>query len=66
MAKYHQQLVSLDRLPNAQRPECVPLEQQQRSLKKIQRYPDIPVEEDGLVNDNTKAHRQWLMKIWTK
>jgi hypothetical protein len=64
--KKHQQLVSSDRLPNARRPERVPLEQQQRSLEKNQRYSDIPVEEDGLVNDETKAHRQWLMKIWNK
>jgi hypothetical protein len=47
-------------------PEFVPLEQQQRSLEKVQRYLDAPVEEDGLVNDDTKAHRQWLMRIWNK
>jgi hypothetical protein len=25
-----------------------------------------PVEEDCLVSDDTKAHRQWLMRIWNK
>jgi hypothetical protein len=65
MATFHQQLVLPDRLPHARRPVSVPLAQQQRSLDKIQRYLDTPVEEEGgLINDNTKAHRQWLMKIW--
>ena len=63
MATYYQQIVSSDRLPNARRPEFTPLEQQQKSLEKVQRYLDTPVEEDVLVNDNTKAHHQWLMRI---
>jgi hypothetical protein len=44
----------------------MPLKQQQRSLDKVQAYLNAPVEENGLVNDNTKAHRQWLMRIWNQ
>jgi hypothetical protein len=67
MAAYYRQIVSSGRLPNARRPEFVPLEQQRRSLEKVQRYLDAPVvEEDGLVSDYTRAHRQWLMRIWNK
>jgi hypothetical protein len=66
MATYYQQIVSSERLPNARRPEFMPLEQQRKSLEKVRRYLDPPIEEDGLVNGDTKAHRQWLMKIWNK
>jgi hypothetical protein len=66
MATHHQKIVSSGRLPNGQHSEFALLERQQRSLGKVQRYLDAPVEEDILVNDNTKAHRQWLMRIWNK
>jgi hypothetical protein len=66
MAISYRKIVSLDRLSNARRPELMPSEQQQRSLEKVQRYLDAPVEEDGLCKDDTKAHRQWLMRIWNK
>ena len=66
MATRRQKIVSSGRLPNAQHSEFTLLERQQRSLGKVQRYLDAPVEEDILVNDNTKAHRQWLMRIWNK
>jgi hypothetical protein len=66
MATHRQKIVSSDRLPNTRRSEFTLLERQQRSLGKVQRYLDAPVEEDILVNDNTKAHRQWLMRIWNK
>jgi hypothetical protein len=66
MATSCRKIVSSARLPNARRPDVVPSEQQLRSLEKVQRYLDAPVEEDGLVNDDTKAHRQWLMGIWNK
>jgi hypothetical protein len=63
MATHRQKIVSSGRLPNAQHSEFTLLERQQRSLGKVQRYLDAPVEEDILVNDNTKAHRQWLMRF---
>jgi hypothetical protein len=41
-------------------------QQQQRSLEKVQKYLDVPVGEDDLASNDSKAHRQWLMRIWNK
>lgn len=67
MLAYQHQIVSSDRLPNARRPEPLDTEERKRrSLEKFRRYLDTPAEEDVLVNDNTKAHRKWLIGRWNK
>jgi hypothetical protein len=59
-------IVPSDRLPNARRPEPIDAEERKRrSLERVRRYLDTPAE-DVLVNDNTKAHRKWLMGRWNK
>ena len=38
----------------------------EESLAKVQKYLVTPVEEDVLVEDESKAHRQWLMRTWNE
>lgn len=64
MDDYLETLISLERLSNARRPESQPVDQLlEESLAKVQKYLTTPVEEDVLVEDESKAHRQWLMLI---
>lgn len=65
VARTHR-LISSGRLPNARPAECASSGQEQRSLEKVQRYLDAPVEEDVLAKGDSKAHRQWLMRIWNR
>jgi hypothetical protein len=65
MDAYLESLVSLERLSNARLPESQTNEKLiEESLAKVQKYLAIPVEEDVLVEDESKAHRQWLMRTW--
>ncbi|RMZ87306.1 hypothetical protein DV736_g5468, partial [Chaetothyriales sp. CBS 134916] len=66
MVTYHQQLISSDRLPNVRRGKVSSLGEQQRSLDKVQKYLDAPVEQDNLALTDAKAHHEWLMRIWNK
>lgn len=67
MDDYLENLVSLERLSNARRPKTQPLDQLLKdSLAKVQKYLAAPVEEDILVEDESKAHRQWLMRTWNE
>jgi hypothetical protein len=67
MYDYLNSLVSLERLSNARRPESKPIEKLiEESLAKIEKYLAAPVEEDVLVEDESKAHRQWLMRSRNK
>jgi hypothetical protein len=67
MDAYLESLVSLERLSNARLPESQTNEKLiEESLAKVQKYLAIPVEEDVLVEDESKAHRQWLMRTWNE
>jgi hypothetical protein len=67
MYDYLESLVSLERLSNARRPESNPIEKLiEESLAKVEKYLAAPVEEDVLVEDDSKAHRQWLMRTWNE
>ena len=67
MYDYLESLVSLERLSNARRPESKPIEKLiEESLAKVEKYLAAPVEEDVLVEDDSKAHRQWLMRTWNE
>jgi hypothetical protein len=67
MDVYLESLVSLERLSNARLPESQTNEKLiEESLAKVQKYLAIPVEEDVLVEDESKAHRQWLMRTWNE
>lgn len=67
MDDYLENLVSLERLSNARRPQAQPVDQLlEDSLAKVQKYLAAPVEEDVLVEDASKAHRQWLMRTWNE
>jgi hypothetical protein len=65
MDAYLESLVSSERLSNARRPESQTNERLiEESLAKVQKYLATPVDEDILVEDGSKAHRQWLMRTW--
>jgi hypothetical protein len=67
MDDYLESLASLERLSNIRRPQSQPNDQLlDKSLAKVQKYLAAPVEEDVLVEDKSKAHRQWLMRSWNK
>jgi hypothetical protein len=67
MDDYLENLVSLERLSNTRRPQSQPTDQLlEDSLAKVQKYLAVPVEEDILFEDESKAHRQWLMRTWNK
>jgi hypothetical protein len=67
MDDYLEKLISSERLSNARRPESQPINQLlQESLAKVQKYLTTPVEEDILVEDERRAHRQWLMRTWNE
>jgi len=66
MARRNPRLVSSARNPNTRRVEPTSEGQQQRSLEKVQRYLDTPAEEAGQGNADTKANREWLMRIWNE
>ena len=67
MDAYLEGLVSLERLSNARRSESQTNERLiEESLAKVQKYLATPVEEDILVEDESKAHRQWLMRTWNE
>ena len=67
MDDYLESLVSIERLSNARRPQSKPLNQLlEECLIKIQKYLAASVKEIILVEDESKAHRQWLVKIWNK
>jgi hypothetical protein len=67
MDDYLENLISLEQLSNARRPQPKPLNQLlEESLARVQQYLAAPVEEDVLVEDESKAHRQWLMKTWNE
>lgn len=67
MYDYLDSLVSLERLSIARRPESKPIEELiGESLAKVEKYLAAPVEEDVLVEDDSKAHRQWLMRTWNE
>jgi hypothetical protein len=67
MDAYLESLVSSGRLSNARRPESRTNESLiEESLAKVQKYLAAPVEEDVLVEDESKAHRQWLMRTWNE
>jgi hypothetical protein len=58
MDDYLENLVSLERLSNARRPESQPIDQLlEESLAKVQKYLTAPVKKDVLVEDESKAHR---------
>jgi hypothetical protein len=59
MDGYLEKLISSERLSNARRPESQLINQLlQESLAKVQKYLTIPVEEEILVEDKSKGHRQ--------
>ena len=60
----NQRITSSGRLPNAKRPESDLLDRQQWSRAEFEKYRDEQVDEDILVNEDTKAHRKWFMGIW--
>ena len=65
MDDYLENLVSLERLSNTRHPQSQPIDQLlEESLAKVQKYLAAPVEEDVLVEGESKAHRQWLMRTW--
>ena len=67
MYNYLDSFVSLERLSNARRPESQPIEKLiEESLAKVEKYLATPIEEDILVKDESKAHRQWLMRMWNE
>lgn len=67
MDAYLESLVSSERLSNARRPESQTNDRLiEESLAKVQKYLATPVEEDILVEDESKAHRQWLMRTWNE
>jgi hypothetical protein len=67
MDDYLEKLVSLEQLPNTRRPESQSIDQLiAESLAKVQKYLATPIEEDVLVDDDSKAHRQWLMRDWNE
>ncbi len=67
MDAYLESLVSLEQLSNARRPESQTNERLiEESLAKVQKYLATPVEEYVLVEDESKAHRQWLMRTWNE
>lgn len=67
MDAYLESLVSLERLSNIRLPESQANEKLiEGSLAKVQKYLAIPVEEDVLVKDESKAHRQWLVRTWNE
>ena len=63
MASYDN-MVSLDCLPNTRRIEVSSQAQHQRSLAKIQKYFEDPVDEEHLILQDTKAYRRKLMGDW--
>ena len=67
MDDYLESRASSERLSNIRRPQSQPNDQLlEESLAKVQKYLAAPVEEDVLVEDKSKAHRQWLMRSWNK
>ena len=67
MDAYLESLISSARLSNARRPESQSNERLiEESLAKVQKYLAAPVDEDVLVEDECKAHRQWLMRTWNE
>ena len=67
MDDYLESRASLERLSNIRRPQSQPNDQLlEESLAKVQKNLAAPVEEDVLVEDKSKAHRQWLMRSWNK
>ena len=67
MDAFLESLVSSGRLSNARRPVSqINGRLIEESLAKVQKYLATPVEEDILVEDESKAHRQWLMRIWNR
>lgn len=58
MNDYLENLVSLERLSNVRRPKSQPLDQLlEESLAKVQKYLAALVEEDVLIEDESKAYR---------
>jgi hypothetical protein len=63
MNDYLQDLISLERLYKGRISESIPLDQLlEERLADVQKFLAAPVEEDVLVEDESKAHRQWLMR----
>ncbi|KAK0754455.1 hypothetical protein B0T18DRAFT_399203 [Schizothecium vesticola] len=63
-----QRIKSRHRLPNVRRPGDSTLsERQQRTQEKFDKYEIETIQnEEDFTNDDTKAHRKWLMGIWNR
>jgi hypothetical protein len=63
MDDYLKNIVSLEQVSNTRHPQSQPIDYlQEEVLAKVQKYLAAPVEEDVLVEHESKAHHQWLTR----
>ena len=64
----NERITSRQRLPNVRRAGDSTLsERQQRTREKFDKYENEPIQDEGdFANDDTKAHRKWLMGVWNR